>query len=105
MDIVFNVDNGYVRHMCVTILSILDKNPNEIITFIREVTDNNKKVKDQTVKEKTDFLKDNFPTESADLGVNDLYKKIGEKRKEVLEKDSNLYRRVENLLPLIKKAN
>lgn len=33
MDIVFNVDNGYVRHMCVTILSILDKNPNEIITF------------------------------------------------------------------------
>ena len=33
MDIVFNVDNRYVRHMCVTILSILDKNPNEIITF------------------------------------------------------------------------
>ena len=80
-------------------------NPNEIITFIREVTDNNKKVKDQTVKEKTDFLKDNFPSESADLGLNDLYKKIGEKRKEVLEKDSSLYRRVENLLPLIKKAN
>ena len=64
-------------------------NPNEIITFIREVTDNNKKVKDQTVKEKTDFLKDNFPSESADLGLNDLYKKIGEKRKEVLEKDNN----------------
>lgn len=33
MDIVFNVDNGYVRHMCVTILSILDKNPNEDIAF------------------------------------------------------------------------
>lgn len=33
MDIVFNVDNGYVRHMCVTILSILDKNPNEDICF------------------------------------------------------------------------
>ena len=80
-------------------------NPNEIITFIREVTDKNKKVKDQIVKEKSDFLKDNFPSESADLGLNDLYKKIGEKRKEVLEKDNNLYRRVENLLPLIKKAN
>ena len=33
MEIVFNVDNGYVRHMCVTILSILDKNPNEEIVF------------------------------------------------------------------------
>ena len=33
MDIVFNVDNRYVRHMCVTILSILDKNPNNIIAF------------------------------------------------------------------------
>ncbi len=33
MDVVFNVDNRYVRHMCVTILSILDKNPNKIIAF------------------------------------------------------------------------
>ena len=33
MDIVFNVDDGYVRHMCVTILSILDKNPKEVIVF------------------------------------------------------------------------
>ena len=34
MDIVFNVDNGYVRHMCVTILSILNKNPNEVIFYV-----------------------------------------------------------------------
>ena len=33
MDKVSNVDNGYVRHMCVTILSILNKNPNEVIAF------------------------------------------------------------------------
>ena len=33
MDVVFNVDNGYVRHLCVTILSILDKNPNDDIAF------------------------------------------------------------------------
>lgn len=26
MDIVFNIDNGYARHMCVTMLSILDTN-------------------------------------------------------------------------------
>ena len=78
-------------------------NPNEIITFIGEVKNTNNKVNEQINKEKNDFLKNNFPTENADLALNDLYKKIGEKRKEVLEKDSNLYRRVENLLPLIKK--
>ena len=33
MDIVFNVDNGYVRHMCVTMLSILDNNLQENICF------------------------------------------------------------------------
>jgi lipopolysaccharide biosynthesis glycosyltransferase len=33
MDIVFNVDDGYVRHMCVTILSLIDKNPKEVIVF------------------------------------------------------------------------
>lgn len=78
-------------------------NPNEIITFVGEVKNTNNKVNEQINKEKNDFLKNNFPTENADLALNDLYKKIGEKRKDVLEKDSNLYRRVENLLPLIKK--
>lgn len=46
MHIIFNVDNGYVRHMCVTILSILDRNPNEIIYFhvmTCELSDENRK--------------------------------------------------------------
>ncbi len=33
MDIVFNVDDNYVRHMCVTILSIIDNNNEEDINF------------------------------------------------------------------------
>lgn len=33
MDIVFNIDNNYARHMCVTILSIIDSNKNEKISF------------------------------------------------------------------------
>lgn len=33
MDIVFNVDNGYVRHMCVTMLSIIEHNREEDICF------------------------------------------------------------------------
>ena len=79
-------------------------NPNEIIALITEVNDNNNKAKEQTDKEKKDFMRENFPSENADLELADLYKKIGEKRKEILEKDSSLYRRVEALLPLIKKA-
>ena len=79
-------------------------NPNEIIAFISEVSDKNKRVKEKVNKEKNDFLKENLPTESADLGLNDIYKKIGEKRKDILAKDTNLFQRVENLLPLIKKA-
>ena len=78
-------------------------NPNEIVTFIGEVTNNNQRFKEQTTKERDDFLKNNFPTESADLPMNDLYTKIGGKRKEILEKDNSLYRKVENLLPLIRR--
>lgn len=33
MDIIFNIDNVYVRHMCVTMLSILDNNPYDNIRF------------------------------------------------------------------------
>ena len=78
-------------------------NPNEIIAFVSEVNDTNRKAKEQGDKEKSDFLKKNFPSESADIGINDLYKKIGENRKDVIAKDSNLNGKVERLLPLIKK--
>jgi hypothetical protein len=78
-------------------------NPNEIIAFVSEVNDTNRKAKEQGDKEKSDFLKNNFPSESADIGINDLYKKIGENRKDVIAKDSNLNGKVERLLPLIKK--
>ena len=78
-------------------------NPNEMLTFIGEVTNANLKAKEQTNKERSDFMNNNFPSESATLGLEDLYKKIGQKRKEILERDTNLYRKVENLLPLIKK--
>ena len=66
-------------------------NPNEIIAFVSEVNDTNRKAKEQGDKEKSDFLKNNFPSESADIGINDLYKKIGENRKDVIAKDSNLF--------------
>ena len=75
--------------------------PNEIIAFISEVTDTKKRTKEQYDKEKNDFLKNNFPDENADINVNDLYQKIGQKRKDIIYKDSNLYGKVERLLPLI----
>ena len=75
--------------------------PNEIVAFITEVSDTNRRTKEQCDKEKNDFLRNNFPSENADINVNDLYQKIRENKKDVLYKDSNLYGKVERLLPLI----
>ena len=77
-------------------------NPNEIIDLIREATDNNRKIKEQSLKEKNDFFKNNFPTENSDIALDQLYPKIGKKRKEILEKDTNISRKAQHLLPLIK---
>ena len=75
--------------------------PNEIVAFITEMTDTNRRTKEQYDKEKNDFLKINFPDENADINITDLYQKIGQKRKDIIYKDSNLYGKVERLLPLI----
>ena len=77
-------------------------NPREILDLIQEATNNNRKIKDQTIKEKTDFFKENFPTENVDLNLDELYPKIGKKRKEIIEKDSNISGKAKHLLTKIK---
>ena len=77
-------------------------NPNEIIDLIREATDNNRKIKEQSLKEKNDFFKNNFPTENGDITMKQLYTKIRKKIKEIKKKDSNISRKAQHLLPLIK---
>ena len=77
-------------------------NPREILDLIQEATNNNRKIKDQTIKEKTDFFKENFPTENVDLNLDELYPKIGKKRKEIIEKDSNIRGKAKHLLTKIK---
>ena len=77
-------------------------NLNTFYGFIKEVIDNNNKRKEKSLNEKTNFMKNNFPTEKSDININDLYTKIGENRKDVLKKDYKLYGKVERLLPSIK---
>ena len=77
-------------------------NLNTFYGFIKEVIDNNNKRKEKSLNEKTNFMKNNFPTEKNDININDLYTKIGENRKDVLKKDYKLYGKVERLLPSIK---
>jgi len=77
-------------------------NLNTFYGFIKEVIDNNNKRKEKSINEKTNFMKNNFPTEKNDINLNDLYTKIGENRKDVLKKDYKLYGKVERLLPSIK---
>ena len=75
-----------------------------MLGFIAQVSEKNNKFKEEINSEKSNFMKNNFPSENADLALNDLYQKIEEKRKDILIKDSNLYQKVERLLPLIKKV-
>lgn len=77
-------------------------NLNEFQNFIKSVEDENIRKKDEAEKEKTEFLRVNFPNESPSISNSDLYKKIGDNKREVIIKDRNLYGKVERLLPLIK---
>ena len=70
--------------------------------FITKTLDYKKRQEEQKVNDKNNFIKNNFPNEKSDIKVNDLFMKIGEKRKDILMKDSSLYPKVEKLIPLLK---
>jgi hypothetical protein len=72
------------------------------LDFLAEVNNSNESQKKQIENEKNSFMRDNFPNEKPDLSISDLYAKIGDNKKDVLMKDSSLYRKVERLLPLLK---
>ena len=78
---------------------------NDYLNYIKNVEEENKRKKEENEKEKNEFLRDNFPNEKPNISNSELYKKIGEKKKEILEKDSNLYRKVDRLIPLLKTGN
>ena len=80
-------------------------NYDEYQNFIKTVENQNKKIKDEIYKEKNEFLRVNFPNEKPDVSNDDIYKKIRENKKAVVEKDSNLYGKVERLIPLLKSGN
>ena len=80
-------------------------NYDEYQNFIKTVENQNKKIKDDIYKEKNEFLRVNFPNEKPDVSNDDIYKKISENKKAVVEKDSNLYGKVERLIPLLKSGN
>ena len=80
-------------------------NYDEYQNFIKTVENQNKKIKYDIYKEKNEFLRVNFPNEKPDVSNDDIYKKIRENKKAVVEKDSNLYGKVERLIPLLKSGN
>ena len=73
-------------------------NFNDFLNFVKSVEDENKKKKENVDKERNEFLKINFPNEKPDISNDDLYKKIGENKKGIVEKDTNLYGKVERFL-------
>ena len=77
-------------------------NMNNFYNFIKEVKDGNQRQKEKLENEKNNFMRNNFPTENSDIDMKKLYAKIGQKRKDIIMKDSSLYGKVERLLPLLK---
>jgi len=73
-------------------------NFNEFLNFVKSVEDENKNKKEKVDKERNEFLKINFPNEKPDISNDDLYKKIGENKKGIVEKDTNLYGKVGRFL-------
>ena len=74
-------------------------NYDDFQNFIKNAEEQNKRKKEEGKKERNEFLRINFPNESADISNDELYKKIKEKKNDVIKNDSNLYGKVERLLP------
>lgn len=77
-------------------------NYDEYQKFVKGTEEEYKRKKDESEKEKNEFLRVNFPNEKPDISNDDIYKKIKEKKKDIISKDSNLYGKVERLFPLLK---
>ena len=73
-------------------------NFNEFLNFVKTVEDENKSKKEKSDKERNEFLRVNFPNEKPDISNDDLYKKIGENKKGIVEKDTTLYGKVQRFL-------
>lgn len=73
-------------------------NFDEFQNYLKSIEEENKTKKENADKEKNEFLRINFPNEKPDLPNEDLYKKIGENKKGIVEKDTQLYGKVERFL-------
>ena len=76
-------------------------NYDEYQNYLNSVQEENKRKKEEAEKEKSEFLKVNFPNESPDIPEKDLYDKIEKNQKDILMKDRNLYSKVEKMVLLI----
>ena len=75
-------------------------NENECQDFINNTQNENKNKIEEFKKEKEEFIKVHFPNENVDMPETELYKKIGENKKDILMKDSKVYQKVERFLDL-----
>lgn len=77
-------------------------NYNNLINYLTELNNSKNQQEEQKENDRRNFIKNNFPNENPYLNMKDLYVLIGQNRKNVVMKDSALYRKVERLLPLLK---
>ena len=78
---------------------------NDFKTYLAEIEMRKKKQNEEIDKEKSEFIKVNFPNENPYMNVEEIYGKIGGNIKGVVSNDKNLYSMVERYLPYIRPSS
>ena len=78
---------------------------NEFKTYLAEIEMRKKKQNEEIDKEKSEFIKVNFPNENPYMNVEEIYGKIGGNIQGVVSKDKNLNSMVERYLPYIRPSS
>ena len=93
-----NIQNNFNNYL-LNLPSYLD----DFNSYINEINNRNIKINEDIEKNKNNFISKNLPNENLNIDFNSLMNKISQNKSYILSKDQNLYTKVSNLLPLLKK--
>ena len=99
-------DNFSIPKSCIDQYLISDNSSGiELQNYLREIENRRRNQNEEIEKQRSEFLRANFPNDNPGMSVSEIYQKIGGNVKGVLSNDNNLYRMVEGYLPYIKQSN
>lgn len=78
---------------------------NNFQDFKKEIEERNLKIKEDTKREKEEFIKFYLPNDKSSININEIFYNIGNNKAKALERDQNLYKQIEKYLPFISKTS